>query len=91
MKKIKERKPDGQGGFEVIYEDCEYVNILGTEYSIIVRKYDEDKTFKRYDANGYCSCSDHEIVLCDMAQRKRRMGQKRGNGGLDRPPRSENL
>ncbi len=67
MKKIKERKPDGQGGFEVIYEDCEYVNILGTEYSIIVRKYDEDKTFKRYDANGYCSCSDHEIVLCDMA------------------------
>jgi len=43
------------------------VNILGTEYSIIVRKYDDDETFKRYDINGYCSYTGHEIVLCDMA------------------------
>lgn len=42
------------------------INILGTEYTITVKKYDEDETFKRCDASGYCSYTDHEIVLCDM-------------------------
>ena len=44
----------------------ETVNILGTEYTIIVKKYDEDKAFKKYNSNGYCSLFEKEIVLCDM-------------------------
>lgn len=43
------------------------VNVLGTEYTIIVKEYGEDKTFERYNANGYCSGIEKEIVLCDMA------------------------
>lgn len=42
------------------------VNILGTEYKIIVRKYKKDKVFKYYGASGYCSSTRHEIVICDM-------------------------
>lgn len=43
------------------------INVLGTEYTVITRKYDEDETFKRCGTNGYCSCTDCEIVLCDMS------------------------
>ncbi|WP_305117539.1 hypothetical protein [Acutalibacter muris] len=43
------------------------LNVLGTEYSITVKKYDEDEYFKRADCNGYCSQSLKEIVVCDMA------------------------
>lgn len=43
------------------------INVLGTDYTVTVKKYDEDETFKRYGANGYCSCTNSEIVLCDMA------------------------
>ena len=43
------------------------VSILGTPYTITVKKYDEDETFGRYKASGYCSGSEKAIVLCDMA------------------------
>lgn len=43
------------------------VNILGEEYTITIKKYKEDETFERCAASGYCSYTDHEIVLCDMA------------------------
>lgn len=43
------------------------INVLGTEYTITIKKYDEDCTFKRYKANGYCSSTEKGIVLCDMA------------------------
>lgn len=43
------------------------INVLGTEYNVTIKKYDEDETFKRYEVSGYCSYTDHEIVLCDMA------------------------
>ena len=43
------------------------INILGTEYTVTVKKYGEDETFKRCGASGYCSYADREIVLCDMA------------------------
>lgn len=66
MRKIKEKIPDGYGGVITIYEENETVNILGTEYAIIVKKYDEDKTFKKYNISGYCSLFEKEIVLCDM-------------------------
>ena len=43
------------------------VSVLGTNYTITVKKYGEDETFKRYKANGYCSSTEKSIVLCDMA------------------------
>lgn len=43
------------------------VSILGATYTITVKKYVEDETFKRYKANGYCSSAEKAIVLCDMA------------------------
>lgn len=43
------------------------VSVLGTEYSIIVKKYDEDEIFKRDSCGGYCNNFRKEIVICDMA------------------------
>lgn len=43
------------------------VNVLGTEYTIVFREYDEDEYFKKADCNGYCSNAKKEIVLCDMS------------------------
>lgn len=43
------------------------VNILGTEYTITIKGYNEDEIFKRCGANGYCSYTDKEIVLCNMS------------------------
>ena len=42
------------------------INVLGTEYTITVKKYAEDEYFKRANCNGYCSGASKEIVLCDM-------------------------
>lgn len=43
------------------------INILGTEYTVTVKKYNEDEYFERGGCNGYCSNSLKEIVLCDMS------------------------
>lgn len=43
------------------------ISVLGTEYTIIVKKYNEDEYFKRAGCNGYCSGTLKEIVLCDMS------------------------
>ena len=42
------------------------VNILGTEYTITIKKYDEDEVFERRSIGGYCDGFTKEIVLCDM-------------------------
>lgn len=42
------------------------VNVLGTEYEIIVKKYDEDEIFEKRSFAGYCDGLAKEIVLCDM-------------------------
>ena len=42
------------------------VNILGTEYTIIVKKYDEDEAFERRNIDGYCDGMTKNIVICDM-------------------------
>ena len=43
------------------------VSILGTDYEIIKKRYDEDTAFARLGINGYCDARLHEIVICDMA------------------------
>ena len=42
------------------------VNILGTPYEIIVKKYDEDEAFERRSIVGLCDGYVKEIVVCDM-------------------------
>lgn len=46
------------------------VNILGTEYSIIVKKYEEDEIFERRSLDGYCDGLTKKIVVCDMSTYK---------------------
>lgn len=42
------------------------VNILGTEYKILVKKYKEDEQFERNFVCGYCNSSAKTITICDM-------------------------
>lgn len=42
------------------------INILGTEYTITVKKYDEDEAFQRRSIGGYCDGYTKQIVACDM-------------------------
>ena len=42
------------------------VNILGTPYEIIVKKYDEEKEFEQRSISGFCDGYAKEIVICDM-------------------------
>lgn len=46
------------------------VTILGTEYTIIVKKYHEDDAFERLNIDGYCDGQTKSIVLCDMSTYK---------------------
>lgn len=46
------------------------INVLGTEYTVTVRKYDEDEAFERCDIGGYCVGFTKQIVVCDMSTYK---------------------
>ena len=43
-----------------------FVDVLGTQYKVIVKKYDEDEAFERRSIDGYCDSYKKEIVVCDM-------------------------
>ena len=66
-KKIKEHIPDGMGGYMPIYEDVHSVNVLGQDYEIIVKKYDEDESFGRDQICGYQDGFLKQIVICDFS------------------------
>lgn len=42
------------------------VNILGTDYTIIYKKYDEEEAFERRSIAAYCDGYTKRIVCCDM-------------------------
>lgn len=46
------------------------VTVLGTDYAITVKKYDEDEAFARRRIDGYCDNWTHQIVVCDMTTYK---------------------
>jgi hypothetical protein len=46
------------------------INILGTEYSLIVKKFSEDEAFERRSIAGYCDGFSKQIVVCDMSTYK---------------------
>ena len=41
------------------------LNILGTDYKVLVKGYKEDKAFKRRNIFGYCDGYTKEIVVCN--------------------------
>lgn len=46
------------------------VKILGAEYTIIVKKYNEDEVFERRSIDGYCDGLTKQIVCCNMSTYK---------------------
>lgn len=46
------------------------VNVLGTPYEIIVKKYDEEECFERRSIGAFCDQLNKQIVLCDMTTYK---------------------
>ena len=46
------------------------INILGTEYTVTVKKYNEDEAFERRSIDGYCDSWINQIVVCDMSTYK---------------------
>ena len=44
----------------------ESVNILGSEYRIVRKKYEDDPYFEKFDCSGYCDGYAREIGICDM-------------------------
>ena len=47
-------------------ETINTISILGTQYTITIKKYAEDEAFKRSSIDGYCDGMLKEIVVCDM-------------------------
>ena len=43
------------------------LNILGTKYTLTVKKYDEDPFFKDNSCDGYCDDVLKEIAVCKMS------------------------
>lgn len=43
------------------------VNILGTEYTVTKRNYNEARIFKEKGIDGYCDSISKDIVVCRMA------------------------
>lgn len=46
------------------------LTVLGTEYTITVKKYDEDEVFERRSIDGYCDGLIKQIVCCNMSTYK---------------------
>lgn len=43
------------------------ISILGTEYTITRKKYEDDPVFKDRSIDGYCDGYLKEIVICDLS------------------------
>lgn len=46
------------------------INILGTDYTVAIKKYDEDEVFERRSIDGYCDGWTKDIVVCDLSTYK---------------------
>lgn len=44
--------------------------VLGTNYTVTVRKYTDDESFRRRSICGYCDYYTKQIVICDMSTYK---------------------
>lgn len=46
------------------------INVLGTEYTVTVKKYGDDEVFEYRSIDGYCDGLTKQIVCCDMSTYK---------------------
>lgn len=46
------------------------INILGTDYTVTIKKYDEEEAFSRRSIDGYHDGLAKQIVVCDMSTHK---------------------
>ena len=51
------------------------VNVLGTDYTIIKRKYEDDKKFKEMSCDGYCDSAVKEVVIDEKINQKNEQTQ----------------
>lgn len=42
------------------------IHVLGSEYEVFKRKYDEDPYFEKASVDGFCDSVERKIVYCDM-------------------------
>ena len=42
------------------------ISVLGTEYTLLRKNYDEDPLFEKQGIDGYCDSIDKVIVVCNM-------------------------
>ena len=42
------------------------VNVLGTKYSVLLKRYEDDEAFSRNKWVGYCDENTKEIVVCKL-------------------------
>ena len=43
------------------------MNILGTEYTIVLKKYNEDASFQALGISGYSDDCTKQLVICEMS------------------------
>lgn len=43
------------------------IDVMGTHYAIIVKKFDKEPVFKRRSLCGFCDAYKKQIVVCDPA------------------------
>ena len=42
------------------------VNVLGTDYKILLKAYKDDDAFAKKSIDGYCNGFTQEIIVCDL-------------------------
>lgn len=42
------------------------VNVLGTEYEIIFKNYEDEPYFEKHNADAFCDSLLHQIVVCKL-------------------------
>ena len=53
------------------------VNVLGTDYKIIFKAYNDDTVFEKEQIDGYCDVFIKEIVVCNLSTNKNWENQKK--------------
>lgn len=46
------------------------VSVLGTDYTILLKKFQDDEAFERNSIDGYCSSLSKTIVICDLTTKE---------------------
>ena len=53
-----------------INKEITTINVLGTEYTIVIRKISDDQEMKNNQLVGYCSGLEHKIIISDLNEKE---------------------